>query len=55
MKEMEISEKKSTDTHYQVGKNVRKTIEDIGGTMTEELPTPKKSLREFEKANQLIE
>ncbi len=42
-------ESKANDTHYEVGKKVRKAIEDIGGTMPEELPTPKKSLKELEK------
>ena len=27
-------------THYEVGKKVRRTIEEIGGTMPENLPTP---------------
>ena len=35
--------------HYQVGRKVRKTIEELGGTMPENLPTPKKSLKELEK------
>ena len=26
-------------THYDVGKKVRQTIEDLGGTMPEDLPT----------------
>ena len=37
--------------HYEVGKKVRKAIADIGGTMPEELPTPKKSLKQLEKEN----
>jgi DNA-damage-inducible protein D len=36
-------------THYEVGKTVRKTIEELGGTMPEELPTPKKSIKAIEK------
>lgn len=28
----------SNQTHYEVGKRVRKTIEEIGGTMPENLP-----------------
>ena len=32
---------------------VRKAIADIGGTMPEDLPTPKKSLKELEKGNKL--
>ncbi|MFA5044993.1 MAG: DNA damage-inducible protein D [Paludibacter sp.] len=30
---------KANQTHYEVGKKVRKTIEEIGGTMPEDLPT----------------
>ena len=42
------------DTHYEVGKEVRNTIERLGGTMPEDLPTPDKSLKELEKENNLI-
>ena len=35
--------------HYDVGCKVRKTIEELGGTMPEDLPTPDKSLKELEK------
>ena len=35
-------------THYQVGQKVRKTIEELGGTMPENLPTPKKSIKQIE-------
>ncbi len=44
-----MGEKNANDTHYEVGKKVRKAIEDIGGTMPENLPTPQKSLKELEK------
>lgn len=37
------------NTHYKVGKTVRKAIKEIGGTMPEELPTPKQSIKEIEK------
>ena len=40
---------KATATHYEVGSKVRKAIEDIGGTMPEDLPTPKKSIKQIEK------
>lgn len=36
-------------THYQVGKKVRQTIKDLGGTMPEDLPTPEKSIKQIEK------
>lgn len=43
------TEKKANETHYKVGKKIRKTIKELGGTMPEDLPTPKKSLKELEK------
>ena len=39
----------ATATHYEVGTKVRKAIEDIGGTMPEDLPTPEKSIKQIEK------
>ena len=35
--------------HYEVGKEVRDSIKRLGGTMSEDLPTPEKSLKEIEK------
>ena len=40
-------ENKSCDTHYEVGKGVRKTIKKYNGTMPEDLPTPSKSIKEI--------
>lgn len=40
---------KATSTHYNVGREVRKAIEKIGGTMPEDLPTPEKSIQQIEK------
>ena len=55
-KQIERSEKIATDTHYKVGKKVRQTIKELGGTMPEDLETPKKSLKELDKYNdELIE
>ena len=45
------SEKEANKTHYNVGAKVRKTIKELGGTMPENLPTPKKSLKQLEKEN----
>ena len=42
-------ENDANKTHYEVGKKVRETIKELGGTMPEDLPTPKKSLKELEK------
>jgi DNA-damage-inducible protein D len=36
-------------THHDVGKKVRQTIEELGGTMPEELEVPEKSVKEIEK------
>lgn len=44
-------ENNANQTHYEVGKKIRKTIKELGGTMPEDLPTPKKSLKELEKDN----
>lgn len=41
-------------THYEVGKKVRQTIKELGGTMPEDLPTPEKSIRQIEKENKKI-
>ena len=45
------TEKEANNAHYEVGSKVRKAIADIGGTMPEDLPTPKKSLKQLEKEN----
>lgn len=39
-------------THLQVGRKVRQTIKDLGGTMPEDLPTPKESIQQLEKKEQ---
>ena len=39
----------ANSVHYEVGKEIRNTIEKLGGTMPEKLPTPEKSLKQIEK------
>lgn len=39
----------ANQTHYEVGKKVRQTIKDLGGTMPENLPTPEKSIQQIER------
>lgn len=41
-------------THYDVGKKVRETIKDLGGTMPENLPTPSKSIKQLEQEQKNI-
>ena len=42
-------------THYNIGKNIRETINKNGGTMPEDLPTPSKSINQIEKDNKTLE
>lgn len=39
----------ANQTHYHVGKTVRKTMKELGNTVPENLPTPEKSTKEIEK------
>ena len=47
-------ENKANKTHYNIGKKVRETMEEISGTLPEELPTPEKSVKELEKEKKLL-
>ena len=44
----------ANSVHYEVGKEVRDSIKRLGGTMSENLPTPEKSLKELEKENKSL-
>lgn len=39
----------ANNVHYEVGKKVRQTIKELGGTMPEDLPTPEKSIAQIER------
>jgi DNA-damage-inducible protein D len=43
------SKTKANATHFEVGQKVRKTIQELGGTMPERLPTPEKSIQQVER------
>ena len=45
----------ANSVHFEVGREVRNSIERLGGTMPEDLPTPNKSLKELEKENRKLE
>ncbi len=45
----------ANQTHFEVGKKVRDTIKDLGGTMPEDLPTPDKSIKQIEKEQKKLE
>ena len=55
LKDSVQGEKEAKEVHYEVGQKVRKAIADIGGMMPEDMPTPKKSLKELEKEKKQIE
>ena len=55
LKENVQGEKDAKDVHYEVAKKVRRAIADIGGMMPEEMPTPRKSLKELEKEKKQLE
>lgn len=40
---------RANKTHHDVGKKVRQTIEELGGTMPEDLPTPADSIKKIEQ------
>ena len=48
-KEQITGKEAANRTHYEVGAKVRQTIQELGGTMPEELPTPKKSIKQIER------
>ena len=47
-----MGKQEANQTHYHVGKKVRETIKELGGTMPEDLPTPKSSIKEIEQKSQ---
>jgi len=52
----EIKSKKAANkTHEDVGRRVRQTIEEIGGTMPEDLATPETSVRSLERQKKRLE
>lgn len=54
-KEHIVGKENANRTHYEVGKEVRDTIERLGGTMPEDLPTPEKSIKQIEREQKNLE
>ena len=48
-REQIVGKEAANQTHYEVGKKVRQTIKELGGTMPEDLPTPQKSIKQIER------
>jgi DNA-damage-inducible protein D len=40
---------KANQTHFEVGRKVRQTIKELGGTMPEDLPVAEKGVVQLEK------
>ncbi len=53
-KENIIGKEAANQTHYEVGKKVRQTIKELGGTMPEDLPTPSKGIKQIEREQRKI-
>lgn len=53
--EVHGKQKATNQTHFEVGKKVRQTIEDLGGTMPEALPPPEKSIQQIESAKKKLD
>lgn len=45
----------ANQVHFTVGQVVRQTIEQLGGTMPEDQPTPKKSIQQLEREQKRLE
>lgn len=52
-REQIMGKTEANKTHYEVGKKVRQTIEELGGTMPEDLPTPDKSIKQIEREQEV--
>jgi len=42
----------ANEVHFQAGRKVRQTIEEFGGAMPEDLPTPEKSIQQLQREEQ---
>ncbi|NPU93754.1 MAG: DNA damage-inducible protein D [Gammaproteobacteria bacterium] len=49
------SKKQANQTHLDVGRKVRQTIKELGGTMPEALPTPKQSIKQLQSTKKKLE
>ncbi len=46
--------RQANQTHHEVGKKVRQTIQELGGTMPEDLPVPGKGIKQLERAQKKV-
>ena len=45
---------RANDTHFEVGRKVRQTIKELGGTMPENLPVPETSIQQITSAKKKL-
>jgi len=45
----------ANQTHFEVGAKVRTTIEELGGTIPQDLPMPKKGIPQLARAQKKLE
>lgn len=46
---------RANQAHYEVGQKVRQTIQELGGTMPENLPVPEQSVKKIENAKKKLD
>ena len=46
---------RANQAHYEVGQKVRQTIQELGGTMRENLPIPEQSVKQIESAKKKLD
>lgn len=49
------SKQHANQAHYEVGQKVRQTIQELGGTMPENLPVPEQSVKKIESAKKKLD
>lgn len=49
------SKQQANTKHFDVGRKVRQTIQELGGTMPEELPTPQVSIKQLGNSVKITE
>lgn len=54
-KEQIRGKEQANQTHYEVGAKVRRTMQEISGTLPEDLPTPEKSIKQIEREQRKLE
>ncbi|NPQ62630.1 DNA damage-inducible protein D [Escherichia coli] len=54
-KQLVEAAQQANTTHFDVGSKLRQTIQELGGTMPEELPTPQVSIKQLENSVKITE